>query len=637
MTDTSSSKKTALVLFSIFLLSLVLTTVFFAPSDIISTDPVYSDDYAMHYANCLAAKQFWLNYGKCWGYDPYLLAGFPRCALVNADNKLWELFVLILSPFLGDGFSFKLYILLLLAFYPLLVYAGARNFTLSREQSIAGAFLSIFFFHLSLPNDMVLWGMVSYVFACFFSLYILSVFYKLLNNFSFIRWLFFTGGATILLTMHILSPFHVIIPSIVLYCFFIKKLSARQHGLIIVSLLSILVLNSFWLIPILEFYQYKTARPENYEFALQIKNISEPLNVYLRQKRSIPLHAPELNNTFIEVMLLLLGGAGLFIFNKTKCKSLFLSFFAGTLFLFFVTYYGSHLPFFAQFQPQRFALPLNLLLLFPASAGLCLVLQKIFNNQTGFISVLFTLLLIIIVLYRPAIRPFGIFYKYSCYRLSCTMPESLNQLLDFLENNTTADGRILIEDSESTNDGTGIFRPEAFYGTHIPGLFPAYVKREYLCGPRPMYPIKHSFAGFYDGILFEKPVSSYSLAELKRYFFLFNVKWIVCWSEESKEMFEHFPGYITKIHHIAKFSIYEVNRKPSFFLKGSGTIEADYNLLRLKNIVPDDGEIIISYHWLDHMRPSPDAQIERIFSGGDPVGFIKIVSPPESLVLENKY
>ena len=45
---------------------------------------------------------------------------------------------------------------------------------------------------------------------------------------------------------------------------------------------------------------------------------------------------------------------------------------------------------------------------------------------------------------------------------------------------------------------------EEFYGGHYPGLFPEYVKREFLCGPRPLYPVKHSYASFTQGVLFEK-------------------------------------------------------------------------------------------------------------------------------------
>ena len=100
------------------------------------------------------------------------------------------------------------------------------------------------------------------------------------------------------------------------------------------------------------------------------------------------------------------------------------------------------------------------------------------------------------------------------------MPPEIKELVGFLETHTTQEGRILIEDSESISS-TGFYETKAYYGTHLPGLFPKFLKREYLCGPRPMYPIKHSFASFTRGMLFDRPVGDYSLYELQAAFDLF--------------------------------------------------------------------------------------------------------------------
>ncbi len=99
-----SSKLTTLTLVVILLVSAYLTTIFLKPGDIFSNAPIYTDDYAMHFSQCLSAKRFLSLFGKCWGYDPFFLAGLPRGALVNADNKAWELFFSVLSPW-SEGFA----------------------------------------------------------------------------------------------------------------------------------------------------------------------------------------------------------------------------------------------------------------------------------------------------------------------------------------------------------------------------------------------------------------------------------------------------------------------------------------------------------------------------------------------------
>ena len=117
----------------------------------------------------------------------------------------------------------------------------------------------------------------------------------------------------------------------------------------------------------------------------------------------------------------------------------------------------------------------------------------------------------------------------------------------------------------------------------------------------------------------------------------YNVKWIVCWFQKSKDFFSQYPEYVTKIADVDKFSIYTVNREPSFVLKGSGSVHADYNRIEVSDARPEDGEIILAYHWMKQLRVIPEAAIERVFLGGDPVGFIKIKNPAESFAIINRY
>jgi hypothetical protein len=149
--------------------------------------------------------------------------------------------------------------------------------------------------------------------------------------------------------------------------------------------------------------------------------------------------------------------------------------------------------------------------------------------------------------------------------------------------------------------------------------------------------MKHSYASFTRGLLFEKDITLYTEEELKKYFDIYNVKWIVAWFSESKAVFNRFPEYITKLAEIDKFTVYEVNRQPSYFLKGQGNITADYNRIDLSNVHAPDGEIIIAYHWMKKFRAVPEATIEQVFVGGDPVGFIKIKNPPPTFSLINTY
>ena len=120
-------------------------------------------------------------------------------------------------------------------------------------------------------------------------------------------------------------------------------------------------------------------------------------------------------------------------------------------------------------------------------------------------------------------------------------------------------------------------------------------------------------------------------------FDLYNVKWVVTWSPESLDFFSRYPEYLIPLHKIDSFTIFKVKRNPSFFLKGKGTVKSDYNRIELREISPQDSEIIISYHWMQGLATEPPRKIDRLYLGGDPIGFIRILDPPHSLVVYNTY
>jgi hypothetical protein len=628
-----SKHQSKIILISILIISSGLITVFLRPADIISNTPIYTDDYSLHLSECISAKRFFSTAGKCWGYDPFLLAGFPRGTLADADNKAWELLYWALSPILGDGLGFKIYVLLFFLTYPLMVYGAARNFNLSSEQGLVAAFLAILFFHLSLAKDFVAWGMFSYVFAVFFSLYVLSAYYRLLQQFSWKRYLAVAIFVSLLVMMHILSFVHIAIPTLILYIVYFKQMTNRQKAAILFLPFIAGLVNSYWIVPMLQFFNDKTIRPGDYEFNLQIKSLFEPISIYIHQSKTIDYNAPSLNNTFIDVLFLVFSWSGFYCWYKKKLYHLIISFVSAFIFVFLIAFYGSHTIFFSQLQPERFTVPLTLLLIIPSCIGIynaCVALLKGRSSvASGYI-----ICVAFVLLYRPVVRPFATFYNSKPFRMSCVFPGKLQGLLKYLETHTTRAGRILIEDSEYLRTVSPFHQ---FYGGHFPGLFPEYLQREYLCGPRPMYPIRHSYASFVRGVLFDKNIADYTEAGLKERFDTYNVKWIVCWYQESKKYLERFPAYIIKMADIDNFSIYEVIREPSFFLKGSGTVHADYNHLDLENVSAEDDEVIISYHWMKKLRLAQGGPIEQIFLEGDPIGFIRIKHPPRSLSIVNGY
>ena len=349
------------------------------------------------------------------------------------------------------------------------------------------------FFHLSIAIDFISWGMVSYVFASYLSIYLFSLLYAVFEHFTWKRYVTLTFLASLSLLMHILSPVHLFIPVLILYALTCRNLPLSRHLLFALMTAIILAVNSFWLIPLVQFFQEKSVRPEHYGLGLQIYNVFEAVTVYIQQHQSILYRkTPQLNNTFMEVMLLLFSLGGFLFWWREKRYKLVFSFSGGSLVIFAIAYYGSHADFFAQLQPQRFIVPLNIFLIVPASMGIYCTLQPLFRGKS-LPAICFICSLIFAVLVGPVAKPLKAIYGYDLYRLSCAFPPPLTDLLTWLENHTSREGRILIEDSECDTE-------HQYYGAHFPALFPEYVKREYLCGPRPHVSCQACLCKFYGRI-----------------------------------------------------------------------------------------------------------------------------------------
>jgi hypothetical protein len=224
------------------------------------------------------------------------------------------------------------------------------------------------------------------------------------------------------------------------------------------------------------------------------------------------------------------------------------------------------------------------------------------------------------------------------------VPERINQLVLWIKNNTSKEGRILIENSCWESE-------HKYYGTHLPYLLSKWTDREYIGNYYPYATSRDNFSSYYAGVLYGEPIGRYSLKELRSYLDLYNIKWIIYWSKESKRVFgwqsywlqksrKAFElGYTAYTHltRIDKFHICRVERDPTFFIKGSGSASARQNEIHLKDIKATDGEVILSYHWMKYLKTDPPRKLEKVFLLEDPIGFIKIKDPPPSIVIYNNY
>ena len=598
---------------------------FSTPGTLIDDNPIFNDDYSYHFYYSLVGSRFLTNHYTSWGYDPYFMAGYPKTIMSDPSNNILEVLCALL-PLISPAVILKITVLLTIVLVPIIVYYALKNMAFSRGQCILGALLGTWYWWSGVPYQGTLCGLSFFIFASYVCLFICSAFYRFFQRREFKIVLTLTLIVPLAFLLHPLTPVILIVPLLVMYVWSWKKLDIANHLILIMIFILTITINSFWLMPFVKFYHYKTTSSQ----FLQSSGMSGFIESYFT------------TNQGIELLLLVFGLLGLYLWNYRNDPLQYLPLAGGVAFLLFISYGGSVFTFITDLQPQRFIIPFNVFLVVPATCGIAWLTKSIRDTRTKKKWLKAISLCSIVVMLFIAGRRNTIAFTFparpSESPLSTSLHPANKALIRWISEKTTKSGRILIEDSGFFDTQGRDRNPwgHQFFLAHFPALIPYYTSRELIGGPYPYSIIKHHFAEFHDGMLFKRAIDTFTLPELQSYFDLYNIKWIICWSDRSRTVFNRFPQHLQPNEQVDKFYTYTVKRTPSYFYKGKGQIIADYNKLQLTEVAPD-GEIIIKYHWLEQLRTDPPRPLERVMLLDDPVGFIKINDPPSSIVVYNGY
>ncbi len=207
--------------------------------------------------------------------------------------------------------------------------------------------------------------------------------------------------------------------------------------------------------------------------------------------------------------------------------------------------------------------------------------------------------------------------------------EPFMELVDWARNRTDASGRILIETSPNSEVRS--------LGFDYVGLLALFVpEREYLSLPEAESPGVYYSAFLQEGALSWLPIGSYSDDDLAEYLKAYNIRWVVAFDPRTIERFRRSPSIARPKGQVGAFAVFEATRIPSFFLRGSGSVEAGLNRIRLSDLVPDpSGEVVLSYHRFGSLRTLEGVPLDVEERPFDPFGFIKIRNPPGTLTIVN--
>jgi hypothetical protein len=182
---------------------------------------------------------------------------------------------------------------------------------------------------------------------------------------------------------------------------------------------------------------------------------------------------------------------------------------------------------------------------------------------------------------------------------------------------TTPDARILFEDRDRDRRHS-----------RWSALLPLLTERAYVGGLDPDGFIEHSSITLRQQMLEGRPIASLTDADLMNYCTRYNIRWIVAWSPAVIERLEQWPE-AKRVKALCDGDsgwLFTINRKADFAIKGmANLLPRDGPHITLANVVPDDGEVIISLHYQAGMRAYPArVKVERADSTDDRIGFIRL-------------
>jgi hypothetical protein len=203
--------------------------------------------------------------------------------------------------------------------------------------------------------------------------------------------------------------------------------------------------------------------------------------------------------------------------------------------------------------------------------------------------------------------------------LAIGFPADGRALIQALNASTSADARVLWEDVPSPID------------RGWPLLLPPRLGRAFIGGLDPDGILEHSSIGLRNGCLRGRPLANWSHSDLAEYCRRYNVGWIVCTTPVAREYIAAWP--LAEAIPVSPpgdgWSLFALRRPHTYVLKGSArTFDADATRITLADVIPDNGEVVLSVHFQAGWQARPAwVGVDRLDDVYDSIPLVRLVLP----------
>jgi hypothetical protein len=529
-----------------------------------------------------------------FGYDPYMMAGYPVGLWNSIGRKGFELLNMLLpSVPLSSLYFYTLVIVSTLS--PLVAWFAVKRFMETVAARMILFILFLVYWHLDTQVSSF-WrhGNVFYPAMSYLVPVVVVMCYRILTWEKPV-----ISGIWLALTIAVIFYGHTSLMPVVgmalLACLILNLSLVRNTRVLIVFFVSFMISTILvlpWLIPLLQ--NWSDYQP------LNDKGFQGTFKHLVMDVFSDRVYGHHFDRNFLLHAAVVAGFAGVW-FGRKEAGSRVMRIFglsaAGCL---AAAYSFSHVPQLQQSQPYRYLVPAVIMLVAPMAGFISRVSFEFMRYEKS-ARVLIVLLLVMI---------FPSFTAYLIDQLWCRgsfqVPASHLAVLDKL-GNMSVRGRILCDD---------------IYLGHIIVLS----RKIPVIGDGYGF-LKHSFAGMDDDRrLFGRRVSEWGSKNLHQYLKTYGVEYALFSSGEWQEFASGVQNVFKFEADILPYRLYRiVDAECGLVLKGVADVAADYDRIDIRNA--DSGELVLKLHYAEWLKADSGVVLEPFEVLQDPVPLIKCVVP----------
>lgn len=618
----------------VFSLHIALTLRFEPLAVVFGPDPISTLDYDTHYQQNLRAVQAFERSGRFWSYDPHLLAGQLSGVIFDADNKLYEFFVVTLGAFgIPTHTGHNLFVLLAHLLVAPILFTAARLFRLDlTAATLATALGSACWFFDAFAHWAWWVGMISYGFGAVLALLPVALFYRWLAERRPLQLILMGVLLALIHNLHPYSFFVLVVPMCFLYLRARRQLSWRGHLAVAGCAVFAIACNLWWLAVAVRFWHY--ILDSGFYMDTTASYLLFDYLGLLKEPSATGVLAVRSAFRFLALFAALFG---VLMWRRERDDRF--GFFAVTLgTLLCAAYLGGYLGPLRQVQPYRFSLPATFMAVIPAAAFLVAATGAWREARLPRLVVALGLLATLVVLPR--------FVRDVLYFLPEAVPHHTRPLpapppninsgsgfgtivwpepFDFTHRPIGPDEQALIQFVRDHDDGSGRWLVEWW----MLGERLAWATDAQILGGFREFNLAHSDANWFrrhpDGAGFEPEA-------LGRYLEQYNVKWVVV--SNPTPALEKRTDLLALDSTVNGTRFYRTRVPSSYFVDGGpGKVTASLDRIEVRG--SRGGDLVLRYHYLESLRCQPGCSLYRAEAFGDRVGFIGVRGAPPDFVIEN--